>query len=305
MNQRRQLLKALGIGTAAILSGPVAAKSHTKSSTFRYCLNTSTIMGQKLGLTKNIEIAAQAGFDGVELWIRDIETYLAEGNSVSKLRKHLSDAGLRFENAIGFANWMVDDDVKRAAGMSQMEKEMELLASLGCTRVAAPAAGVDAPLDLTEAGNRYGALLELGRKTGVMPQLEFWGAFPFFHHLGQVLHVASVANDPDARILPDIYHLFRGGSGFEGLKLVSPDAIEVFHLNDYVTSIPREKQEDKDRVFPGDGKAPIVDVLKFLSSSGGTKVLSLELFNQTYWERDALEIAKEGLKKMRDLAGKV
>lgn len=132
-----------------------------------------------------------------------------------------------------------------------------------------------------------------------MPQLEFWGAFKPFHHLGQILMVAAIANDPDARLLPDIYHLFRGGSGFDGLKLVSGDAVEIFHMNDFTANIPREEQADKDRVYPGDGVGPLVQVVKDLQNMGGDKVLSLELFNPEYWKQDPLQVAKTGLSKMK------
>ena len=206
MTTRRNAMKAIGLTTGVIATAGImsANSKRRKESQFSYCLNTSTIMGQKPGLIGYLDIAAKAGYDGVELWIRDIQEYLAAGNSVTGLKKYISDSGLKFENAIGFAPWMVDDEEKRKSGMVQMEQEMEILASLGCARVAAPAAGVTAPLDLFKAGERYKALLDLGRKTGVMPQLEFWGAFPFFHHLGQVLMVAAVANDPYARIMPDV-----------------------------------------------------------------------------------------------------
>lgn len=303
MSTRRDILKSIGLGTGAVmLSSAMSATSPKKAkSEFRFCLNTSTIMGQKPGLKGYLDIAARAGYDGVELWIRDLEEYIAQGNSAASLKKLISDAGLTFENAIGFAPWMVDDDSKRKSGMEQMEKEMNLLASLGCRRVAAPAAGVTAPLDLFKAGERYKALLDLGRKTGVMPQLEFWGAFPFFHHLGQVLMVAAVADDKDARILPDVYHLFRGGSGYEGLKMLNGNLVEVFHMNDFVADIPKEKQEDKDRVYPGDGAAPMKQILTDLKNMSGPKVLSLELFNQNYWKEDAFQVAKTGLEKMKSL----
>jgi 2-keto-myo-inositol isomerase len=304
MISRRDSLKALAIGgAAAILPTASADAASKKKSQFSFCLNTSTIQGQKPGLKGYLDIAAKAGYDGVELWIRDIQEYLEAGNSISSLKKYIQDSKLKFENAIGFAPWMVDDEAKRKAGMEQMEKEMEILAALGCTRVAAPAAGVNAPLDLLEAGKRYKALLDLGRKTGVMPQLEFWGAFPFFNHLGQVLMVAAAANDPDVRILADVYHLFRGGSGYEGLKMLNGQMVEIFHMNDFVDNIPREKQEDKDRVYPGDGAAPMKQILTTLSQMGGPKVLSLELFNQNYWKEDALSVAKKGLEKMRALVG--
>jgi hypothetical protein len=34
---------------------------------------------------------------------------------------------------------------------------------------------------------------------------------------------------------------------------------------------------------------------------GGVKVLSLELFNRSYWEGDMLEVARTGLSKMKKL----
>lgn len=304
MTSRRNVLKTIGISAGAFFAPDMLqAASEKRETQFSFCLNTSTIMGQKPGLKGYLDIAAKAGYDGVELWIRDIQEYISSGNSLSKLKKYISDSGLRFENAIGFAPWMVDDDEKRKAGFQQMENEMELLAELGCTRIAAPAAGVSAPLDLFKAGERYKSLLDLGRKTGVMPQLEFWGAFPHFHHLGQVLMVAAVANDPDARILPDVYHLFRGGSGYDGLKMLNGNLIEIFHMNDFVDSIPREKQEDKDRVYPGDGAAPMKQIIADLKAIGGHKVLSLELFNPNYWKEDALSVATKGLEKMKKLIG--
>jgi sugar phosphate isomerase/epimerase len=304
MASRRNAIKTIGLSAGAFLAPEVLhASSEVKETQFSFCLNTSTIMGQKPGLKGYLDVAAKAGYDGVELWIRDIQEYISSGHSLSELKKYISDSGLRLENAIGFAPWMVDDEEKRKSGFLQMETEMELLAELGCNRVAAPAAGVNAPLDLFKAGERYKSLLDLGRKTGVMPQLEFWGAFPYFHHLGQVLMVAAVADDPDARILPDVYHLFRGGSGFDGLKMLNGNLIEIFHMNDFVDTIPREKQEDKDRVFPGDGAAPMNQIIADLKAIGGNKVLSLELFNPNYWKEDALSVAKKGLDKMKRLIG--
>lgn len=305
---RRKAIASLALGSAALslplssIAGEEAANQEStnllaKKSTFRFCLNTSTISGQKPDLFKQIEIASEAGYDGIEVWVRDVQAAIADGNSPSSLKSFIDDHGIRVEDAIGFAPWMTGGEV----GFRQMEDEMNLLAGIGCHRIAAPPAGVptDQPLDLFMAGEKYARLLELGRKTGVMPQLEFWGSSPVLWHLGQVLMIAAVANDPDARILPDVYHLFRGDSGFEALKMIKGSLIEVFHMNDYPASITREEQTDADRVYPGDGAAPMKQILSDLKNMRGDKVLSLELFNPTYWEEDPLEVAKTGLLKMK------
>ena len=118
--------------------------------------------------------------------------------------------------------------------------------------------------------------------------------------MGQVLMMAAAANDPDARILPDVYHLFRGGSGFECLKMLNGKFVEVFHMNDFPGSKPREEQNDADRVYPGVGVAPLKQIMTDLKAAGGTTVLSLELFNREYWEEDPLTVASTGLQRMKE-----
>lgn len=300
MINRRNLLKSLALAPLAGVAMNAEAKPDQKrESNFKFSLNTSTIRGQKLSLSEMINVTARAGYDGIELWIMEIDAYLASGKSLQALKKELDDAGIEAVNAIGFATWMAQDAEKSKKGFVQIEKEMNQLAAIGCKRIAAPAIGAEAPVDLFEAGEKYAQLLELGRKTGCMPQLEFWGAFPPFYQLGQALAVAAMANDADARLLPDIYHLFRGGSGFDGLKLLSGNAVEVFHMNDFPGTIARTEQEDKHRVYPGDGVGPLAEVVQTLKNMGGTKILSLELFNPSLYAMDADVVAQTGLEKMK------
>ena len=298
---RRQTIKTISVAAGfSLVSQPVFSRQ-AKTSQFKFCLNTSTIRGQKPGLKKYIEIATRAGYDSLELWVMDVKAYKEDGGSMPALKKYIQDNNVTIEDAIGFAPWMVDDEKQRTSGFEQMKMEMELMAEVGCTRIAAPPAGVkpDVQLDLFNVGERYKALIELGRKTGVMPQLEFWGPSPVFYHFGQALMAAAAANDPDVKILPDVYHLFRGGSGFDSLKMMNGNLIDIIHMNDFPADVPREKQNDGHRVYPGDGAAPLKQILTDLANMGGVKVLSLELFNEEYWKGDALAVAKTGLEKMK------
>lgn len=305
---RRDLLKLSGMATvAAAIPQTLTAAETPPAGNFRFCLNTSTISGQKPGLLKSIEIASKAGYDGMELWINDIKEYIKQGNTIQSLASILKDKNIVVEDAMSFTSWMVDDEAKRKAGVAELEEEMKMVAVLGCRRIAAPPAGMQPgdAIDFQKAGARYREILDLGRKYGVMPQLEFWGSSGTLFNLGQALAIAAAANDPDARILPDVYHLFRGGSGFNGLKLVNGKAIEIIHINDYPASKPAPEQTDADRVYPGDGAAPLKQILGDLHAMGGTKVLSLELFNRTYWEQDAQVVASTGLQKVKTLVNAV
>lgn len=305
---RRDALKAASVTTGLALLGPVGFSKDKKkqSDKFKFSLNTSTISGQKLGVKKYIEIASRAGYDCMELWLPDIKVYLEDGGTLPALKKYLDDSKMPVVNAIGFPAWMVDDEEKRNAGFKQMKEEMEIMAALGCPRIAAPSAGIGPTeqLDMFVVGERFAKLIDLGKQTGVTPQLEFWGASRFFH-IGQALMASAVSNNSGARILADVYHLFRGNSGFDSLKMIDGSMIEVFHMNDYPASIPREQQQDKDRIYPGDGAAPLKQILSDLKNMKGPKILSLELFNREYWLQDPLQVAKTGLEKMKKVASEV
>lgn len=308
MLNRRQLLKTAGAAAAAALVPKIVlANSPEKKHSFRFCLNTSTIRGQNPGLPGYIDIASKAGYEGIELWVQDVVDYKKAGKSLSNLSKTIEASGLTVESAIGFAAWLVDDDEKRKQGYMQMKEEMEIMAQLGCKRIAAPPFGLKPgnPIDLFKAGERYKEIIKLGRSTGVMPQLEFWGASGTVFSISQAMMIAAAAGDPDVHILADVYHMFRGQSDFNTLKMLRGNVIELFHMNDYVSAIPRELQQDKDRVYPGDGVAPMKQILSDLAEMGGTKVLSLELFNQEYWKQDPLLVAKTGLAKMKSLVSEI
>jgi sugar phosphate isomerase/epimerase len=96
-----------------------------------------------------------------------------------------------------------------------------------------------------------------------------------------------------------VYHLYKGGSGFTGIKVLNGSALHVLHMNDYPSDPPRAAISDKHRIYPGEGVAPLKKFLRDLRGIGFHGVLSLELFNPEYWKRDALAVATTGLEKMK------
>jgi sugar phosphate isomerase/epimerase len=272
-------------------------------ASFRYCFNTSTIRGQKLTLVEEIDIAAKAGYQAIEPWIGEIETHVEKGGSLADLKKRIADHGLSVESAIGFAEWIVDDEARRTRGLEQARRDMDLVQQIGGTRIAAPPAGATdvANIDYLKVAERYRALLALGDHIGVVPQVEVWGFSKCCNRLGQAVLVAIESAHPDACVLPDVYHLYKGGSDFAGLHLLSSAAVHVFHMNDYPANPPRQTIRDGDRVYPGDGVAPLAEIMQSLQKIDFNGYLSIELFNETYWRQDPLEVARTALAKMQDL----
>ncbi|MEP7321530.1 MAG: sugar phosphate isomerase/epimerase, partial [Saprospiraceae bacterium] len=115
---RRNLLKSAGVtGSSVLLSSiynPTTLKTDHKpekpfKKRFAYCFNSSTTRGQKIGLEKEIELVAKAGYDGMELWIPVLNEYKKSGKSIKDLGKKINDLGLRVEDGIGFAQWIHED----------------------------------------------------------------------------------------------------------------------------------------------------------------------------------------------------
>lgn len=304
---RRELLQCSAAGATASLAmiaplwaGNSADVTPSEKRSFGYCFNTSCIRKQKPDLVSEIEMVAQAGYDGIEPWIRELDGYVKAGGSLSDLKKRLSDLGLGVEGAIGFARWIAEDDDVRNKALEQVKREMDMLAQIGGKRIAAPPAGAtgEPKLELLKIAERYHALLEVGRQTGVLPQLEIWGPSKNLSRIGEAVFVASESGHPDACLLLDVYHIYKGGSDFSGLKLINGRAMHVMHINDYPAAPPRETIGDRDRVYPGDGIAPLDEILKTLRDTGFTGMLSLELFNDEYYQQEPATVIETGIQKI-------
>ncbi len=292
---RREMLRNSGIALAAGgLTGAMPLSSTGKqlfhapdknSGPCRVSLNTSTIRGYQLPVEKQVDLCAEAGFDGIELWVSDVEAYIKQGGTAEELGRRINQRGLVLENMISFSTWIADDPTQRATGVQKMRQDMELTARLGGAYIAAPVQGVSAiaKQKLPEYSVRYRVILEEGVQTGVTPILELWGSGAL-NQLSDAVAITIGAAHPNASMLLDFYHLYRGGNSFDSLRLINGGVLPVLHINDYPESIPREALEDADRVFPGDGSCPFDKILPVLYETGFRGAFSIELFNKTYWE---------------------
>lgn len=296
---RRQWLA----GSAAVAAAAAAsfAAESAPADSFIFCLNTSTIMGQKLSLVEQVELAARAGYGAMEPWMRDMEAHVKAGGNLKDVGKRIRDRGMAVVDIIDFFAWIVDDDAARKKALEQAKRSMDLAVQIGSSRIAAPPVGATdkSDLNLQKIAERYRALLEIGDQIGVVPMVEVWGHSKTLGRLSEAAYVAVEAGHPKACILADVYHMYKGGSTPAGLKLLGPDAVPVIHMNDYPAQPPRDQIKDEHRVYPGDGIAPLKEILGALRRPGSRVALSLELFNRDYWMRDPMVVVRNGLEKMR------
>ena len=292
---------AMAASTASEAQAPRPARARTRPANepFGYCLNTSTIRGNNLDIVGVVNAASKAGFHAIEPWITELDHYTAGGGTLKDLGKRIADAGLTVEDAIAFNSFLDDDEARRAASMEKLKIDMDKVAQIGGTRIAAPPGSSRAAVSLDNAGRYYREALEMGEKMGVQPLLELWGTHPVLGPLSHGIYATVAAGRADASLLLDVFHLYKSGTPFASLRQINGASLHVMHLNDYPQAADPSTLNDGNRIYPGDGVAPLRQILRDLRDNGFRGYLSLELFNRDYWARSADENLKTAMEKIR------
>lgn len=309
INRRHFLGSTLAAtAAAAVPNAAVAAENSPKRyqggvSPWPVVINSSTI--RPAPLQEKIDATAAAGWDGIELWIDDLDKYEKAGGKLPDLAKQIRDRGLFVPNIIGLWECMPPTQEAFDASLAATRERMRMSAAVGSEFVAAIPAPDRADFDMAWGSHCYRELMRIGRDDyNIKVAFEFVGFLKGIHRLGQAAGIALDTNDPAACLIMDTFHLFRGNSGFNGVKLIQGDLIGNFHWNDVPGDIPREKQGDEHRIYPGDGVLPLTQVLKDLKAINYRRTLSLEIFNREYWKQDPKQVAQDGLRKMRECIAK-
>lgn len=301
---RRTLLAAAGAAAAlpAAVAGatgnPPPGRYQGGQSPWPLCLDTATI--RPAPLEEKIRLAAAAGFDAIEPWEGELHDYETNGGSLQDLGKRIRDAGLFVPSVIGLWNAIpaTREDFDRS--LVDNRRRMRQAAAIGAEHIqVVPQPPRPWPeFDPKWAADRYRELLQIGLdEFNIRPALVFVQFLPGCARLGQAAGIALDADHPEARIIPDVFHMHIGGSGFTGLRHLRGEFLAIVQFNDAPAEPPLGQLKDEHRVFPGDGILPLVDVLRDLLAIGYTGCVSLELYNPAYWERDLEGVAREGRDK--------
>jgi 2-keto-myo-inositol isomerase len=96
----------------------------------------------------------------------------------------------------------------------------------------------------------------------------------------------------------DIFHLFRTGEELTQIPQGMRNRVWIFHVND-APSLPLPVLKDTDRVFPGEGIVNVKKALEELEKAGFSGPVSLELFNQSYWNRPGSQVLGESWDRLQ------
>ncbi len=268
---------------------------------FKAALNTSTLRPFQLDVPAQVRVCGEAGYEGIELWMKDIVSYREEGGDLADVRKLSEDLGIEIFDGIAFIRWADADPAVSSSEIEKAKKEMEMLAALGCRAVAAPPCGDTENITIAECAERFARLWAVGRAIGVEPYLEMWGHRGNIRTVRAATEVLRNCGVAGAKVLVDPIHIHKGGGSFQDLSILCPEEVGAVHVNDFPLSIARADLTDKDRCFPGEGESDLALFRDMILRTRYRSYLSLELFIEDYGGRTAEEVARHGLQCMQQV----
>ena len=302
--------------TIGLMAGiiPTAAIAETKqleqngkryqkgASPWPISLDTATI--RPASLKDKVSIAAEAGFDGIEPWDSELEEFEKNGGNLKALGAEIKKLGLKVPSVIGLWNAIPGTMPEFELSLKETRRRMRMAHDIGAEHIQTIPNTLPENYNQKWVAERYRDIIKIGMKEfNIKPALVFVKYFTI-KTLGQAVGIAMDANHPNALVIPDVYHMYISGGGFEGLKMLKGDAIAIFQFNDAPNTPAFKDLKDEHRVYPGDGILPLTSIFKDLKATGYKGFISLEMYNTNYYKEDLLQVAKTGLRKTLEVLKK-
>ncbi len=262
-----------------------------------YGLNGSTT--QPLDQETEIRLVAGAGFDLIELRAPKVTSFLQKG-SLAELRRLIEQSGLRLLS-INSLEQTDTRPVKEA--MDECRRLADWAAELGCPYLVSVPGFTEAQPEQSETvamlAERLAPLAEACGERGVKLGFEFLGfANCTVNRLATAREIVATVASAHLGLVLDTCHFYLGGESAETLNEFKPGELLILHVND-VEDLPQEELQDRHRLLPGLGVAPLKGYWNALGKGGAIDHASLELFRPEYWEREPKAFLAEALAALR------
>lgn len=252
------------------------------------CINGATTMPYTL--EQDLEAAAKAGFDAVEIWSRKLDAYL-QSHDTADLRALLDAGGLRAASLCPYALVGFSENLEQ---LRAIERGAEVAAAIDCPVLLVCADAPPAGMDRDEAYDKMAATArayaERAAAHGVKVAIEPLGGHPFIPGPREALEVIERAGHDSLGLMMDFFHYYKSGVPLEDIRAIPAELLLIVHVDD-CEDLPPAELTDQHRVYMGEGVLPLKEMLGVLREKGYDGALSVEIFREAYWEKDPVEIS--------------
>lgn len=231
-----------------------------------------------LSLQDSIDLAAQAGFDGVWFDIKEAKA-IADQYGVDHLKDLFASKGVKPGGWGGPVRWQ--DDTQRNADLEALKPLAELGVALGNPFATT---GIMPGNDEREFDDQYAFIVERLRPfpealkaSGVSLGIEFIAPktlrnrfkYEFIYSMPQMLQLAADVGTGNVGVLFDIWHHYTAHGTLDEMDLLNTDNVFVVHVNDAPTGLEIDEQQDLSRTLPMEtGVIPAPAMIRKLAEIG-------------------------------------
>ncbi|EDM26689.1 probable IolI protein [Lentisphaera araneosa HTCC2155] len=315
--QRREFIKSTIAAGAATVALSSCASNKTSSkvknswqngiSPWPLCLDTATL-SKKISLEKKIELAAEAGFDAIEPWDRELKAHEESGKSLKDLAQKVKDLGMFVPSVIGVWGSLAPDKETFEKDREQHRERLRMISEVGASHAQIiPKFDRKEPLDHYNAAWAYAEICKMAKEFNLDPGIIFLNFVPGLEKLADAVHIGLLSGVENAQVIPDTFHMFLTEESPNGIGRLNPEMITIFQFADAAKDLKpsNAKGLDSRRVLPGDGQIDLVSYLKPLKEIGYKGCVSLELYNPEYRKREPKAFLAEAIQKTRAVIAKV
>lgn len=255
------------------------------------CINQATTM--TTDFATDLQAYAEAGFERVELWLDKVEAYLAEGGSLEKAQALLQRLGLKAVAACAQGSCLASSGEARREVLGQLDRRLLLTRALGAETLVVYSESPEQvePATYDVAAANLAEVCDRSAEFEVTIALEFIKGSRLVGSLPTAERLVRQAGRDNLGVLLDTFHFYAGISKMADLEAMDATRLALVHVND-CDAAPREIWTDRDRVLPGQGVLPLIEMLGIIRDKGYAGYCSLELFNRDHWEGNPFEVAR-------------
>lgn len=250
-------------------------------------------------LVTDIEISAQAGFSGLEVWAEKVDRYLADHSPADLnalfTRHKITPLAL---DAIVFIGFRGQEYPQIQARCRELSAIAQTIHCPTIVVVAGPLPNRGTPWDevVEEYVNVLRDLGSIAEPFGVKLAFEFLGfGWTSVRTPRGAYEIIQKTGRTNVGMSFDAAHFYGGGGLLDELDTIDPERIFAFHLDD-LDDAPKEAFSDSIRILPGEGVVPLDAICARLKSIGFDGPCSIELFRPEYWQQNPSEVARKAKK---------
>ena len=264
-------------------------------------MNTITI--KQAPFLQKLRLISEAGFAGVGLWMAEIEEYLKESNA-KPIKELLAELRLTPVEMQSLHEWQFLSGSERKQAFGEAKDFFTRFGKLGIDCPVVAVATYERTGPMSTAVKDFRDLCSLAGDFGVRVMFEFVGWSKQFHDLKPSWEVVGEANCANGGMLIDTFHFVKAGSTIEDLKQVPMAKVFLVHLSDAKPlSLGFKEQSRGFRFHPGEGEAPLKEIVGCFADGGYEGFYCVEIFNKAYWAEDPATVVRQSKKSLDALFG--